>query len=94
MERRIGDLELNQELMLDEMLGKQHPLTKIREGGMRGDIGETNREVKAISLKITNGGVHATPQFTRTQKTAMWLVGIPAVTSSVIAIAQALADRG
>jgi len=92
LETRMDQVEVNQSKMLDEMLGEQHPLTSIRSGGMRGDIGTLAEAVGRLEYKANNGGVNAKVKVTFWQKLAIAM--LPVVTVALLALLQALLERG
>ncbi len=88
---RTDKLEENQELMLDEMLGSKHPLTHVRQGGMKGDLGWVRKAMLRFERKEENGGVHAKVKFTFWQKSA--IAAVPFVTAGIFGIILALIER-
>jgi hypothetical protein len=88
---RSGKLEEDRDLMLDEMLGKEDPLTKVRSGGMRGAIGESKLAIDRLEYMANNGGVNAKVRLTNWQKGG--IAALPVATGGAFAIALALIER-
>ena len=78
--------------LLTVIAGPEDSLTGIREGGMRGDIGELKLAVKRMEYKESNGGVNAKIKFSLWQKTI--LASMPFITVGVFALLQAWIEKG
>lgn len=78
-------------LLLDEVVGEADPLTKIRSGGIRGDVGELKGAMYKLEHQAANGGINAKLKVTFWQKVA--IATLPFATAGAFAILQALIER-
>lgn len=89
LDTHIQRFETFEEDLLTVIAGPIDPLTKQRNGGMRGQLGQQGLDVAELRYQADNGGVNARVKLTVPQMVALALVAIP----GLLALMQTLIEK-